>query len=137
VSDAPLHGSRFDGSSFDFDYDVIVVGAGYGGFDAAKHAAEHGLKVALSGLGGDELFGGYPSFRMVPKLRRWRRLIGPAARHQRGAALLLGPLLQPIENPAEQLRFPKARGLAHYQLSGQGGRAGAHRSHSGMAPRIA
>ncbi|MFM7264218.1 MAG: FAD-dependent oxidoreductase, partial [Cyanobium sp.] len=30
-----------------FDYDVIVIGAGYGGFDAAKHAAEHGLKVAI------------------------------------------------------------------------------------------
>jgi dihydrolipoamide dehydrogenase len=33
--------------SADFDFDVIVVGAGYGGFDAAKHAAEHGLKVAI------------------------------------------------------------------------------------------
>ncbi len=30
-----------------FDFDLIVVGAGYGGFDAAKHAAEHGLKVAI------------------------------------------------------------------------------------------
>jgi dihydrolipoamide dehydrogenase len=26
---------------------VIVIGAGYGGFDAAKHAADHGLKVAV------------------------------------------------------------------------------------------
>ncbi len=30
-----------------FDYDLIVIGAGYGGFDAAKHAAEKGLKVAI------------------------------------------------------------------------------------------
>jgi len=40
VSDAPLHGSGFD-------YDVIVIGAGYGGFDAAKHAADHGLRTAI------------------------------------------------------------------------------------------
>ncbi|MEB3240438.1 MAG: dihydrolipoyl dehydrogenase [Synechococcus sp.] len=30
-----------------FDYDLIVIGAGYGGFDAAKHGADHGLKTAI------------------------------------------------------------------------------------------
>ncbi len=38
-----------------FDFDLIVIGAGYGGFDAAKHAAEKGLKVAIiesSDMGG-------------------------------------------------------------------------------------
>jgi len=30
-----------------FDFDLIIIGAGYGGFDAAKHAAEKGLKVAI------------------------------------------------------------------------------------------
>ncbi|MCX5892547.1 MAG: asparagine synthase (glutamine-hydrolyzing) [Deltaproteobacteria bacterium] len=34
----------------------------------AQAAAAAGLKAALSGLGGDELFGGYPSFREVPRL---------------------------------------------------------------------
>lgn len=32
-----------------------------------------GLKVALSGLGGDELFGGYPSFRRLRQLARYAR----------------------------------------------------------------
>ena len=35
---------------------------------ASKAAAERGLKVALSGLGGDELFGSYPSFRALPQI---------------------------------------------------------------------
>ena len=40
----PTSGST---ASSGFDFDVVVIGAGYGGFDAAKHAADHGLKVAI------------------------------------------------------------------------------------------
>ncbi|MBK8724997.1 MAG: asparagine synthase (glutamine-hydrolyzing) [Holophagaceae bacterium] len=36
----------------------------------SKAAKEAGIKVALSGVGADELFGGYPSFRQVPGLAR-------------------------------------------------------------------
>ena len=58
-------------------------------------AAKLGLKVALSGLGGDELFGGYPSFRDVPRLARWARLsklqpIGKAIRRALRAIALPG-----------------------------------------------
>jgi asparagine synthase (glutamine-hydrolysing) len=42
----------------------------------SKAASELGLKVALSGIGGDELLGGYSTFRSIP---RTRRLAGPFA----------------------------------------------------------
>lgn len=41
----------------------------------AKAAHEAGIKVALSGLGADECFGGYPSFTDVPRSVRWLRAI--------------------------------------------------------------
>jgi asparagine synthase (glutamine-hydrolysing) len=47
-------------------------------------AAAQGFKVALCGLGGDELFGGYPSFRQIPKLRKFASILAPlreVARH--------------------------------------------------------
>lgn len=39
-------------------------------FMVAKAAHRRGLKVALSGQGGDEVFGGYPSFGDVPRMQR-------------------------------------------------------------------
>lgn len=36
----------------------------------SKYTKEAGLTVALSGVGGDELFAGYESFRVIPRLER-------------------------------------------------------------------
>src|SRR5581483_8848873 len=52
----------------------------------SKAARELGLKVAISGLGGDELLAGYGSFRDIPRWVRWMRapsrmpLLGTATR---------------------------------------------------------
>lgn len=43
----------------------------------SRAVAAEGIKVALSGLGADELFGGYPSHRVVPWLLRLRWMPRP------------------------------------------------------------
>jgi len=43
-------------------------------FLIARQTRAAGIKVALSGLGGDELFAGYSSFRDVPRMERFARI---------------------------------------------------------------
>jgi len=49
-------------------------------FFVARETRRAGVKVALSGLGGDEVFAGYSSFRVVPRMERfaeiWHRVPG-------------------------------------------------------------
>lgn len=66
---------------------------------ASKAVSELGLKVVISGVGGDELFYGYPSFHQLPILvSRWNRLAHiPGVR--RTASLALRLLARRTGNP--------------------------------------
>jgi len=53
---------------------------GFNTYCVSALAHEKGMKVVLSGLGGDELFAGYPSFDRVPHLLKQTRMLGPFRR---------------------------------------------------------
>ena len=81
----------------------------------SKAARELGLKVAISGLGGDELFGGYPAFRDVPLYVR--------AASVPGRIPLLGKLVRLLMTSMPdfaQILNPKAAGLLEYGATYEG-----------------
>ena len=74
-------------------------------------AAQSGLKVALSGLGGDELFGGYPSFTDIPRLVRALGRIPGRAALGRGFRAVSAPLLARL---GDARLSPKTAGVIEY-----------------------
>ena len=64
-------------------------------FFVSQRTRAAGVKVALSGLGGDEIFGGYGSFQAVPRMERygrlWANVPGVARKAASGAFGMLAP----------------------------------------------
>lgn len=73
----------------------------------SKAAAQAGLKVALSGLGGDEIFRGYPSFDDVPRLVRLASPFRGVPGLGRTFRAISAPLLR-------RLTSPKYAGILEY-----------------------
>ncbi len=108
-------------------------------FFVSEAAAKTGLKVAVSGVGGDELFGGYLSFERVPRIRRLHAGIarwpgGGAFTQGAGRALAQRPFGRTGAKLARALRFGGDDTGAYFA---ERGLFAPHEARALLAPEIA
>ncbi len=79
----------------------------------ARTAAQMDIKVALSGLGGDELFASYPSFHQIPKMLGFGKFFNSVPG--------LGTTIRKISSPIlSRMTSPKYAGLIEYSNNAGG-----------------
>ena len=72
---------------------------GVNSYFVSKAATLASLKVVLSGLGGDEIFGSYPSFSQIPRMVRILRLLGIVPGFGKGFRAVSAPVLKHFISP--------------------------------------
>jgi asparagine synthase (glutamine-hydrolysing) len=72
---------------------------GVNSFFVCKAAAQAGLKVALSGIGADEFFGGYSDFAEIPRLVSWCSPFKHVPGIGKGFRLVSAPIIKHLVSP--------------------------------------
>jgi len=86
-------------------------GDGVNTYVVSKAIKQSGLTVALSGIGGDELFAGYPFFKKYLQLKRYETVWGGTKWLRQGATLVMGGsnkesrIKQLLKAPSTSIRY--------------------------------